>query len=188
MRIIAGSARGRQLAAFAGRDIRPTPDRVREALFSIIFSRLGSLSGCSVLDLFAGSGALGIEALSRGASHARFVDHSRQAIGTIHENLRRCGLAGRATVQLADLWQILPALSGPFSLIFADPPYAAGHVPRLLQEVSRYRLLAGEGLLCVETAPADAVPERVASLQLLERRRYGSTMLHFFHHLPEELA
>ena len=187
MRVIAGSARGRQLATFAGRDIRPTPDRVREALFSIIFSKIGPLTGCRVLDLFAGSGALGIEALSRGAGHVWFLDHSRQAIGTISENLQRCRLAERATVQRADLWQHLPALPGPFTLIFADPPYGADLVPRLLEEINRYQLLAGNGLLSIETAPDDEVPDRAGSLRLLERRRYGSTLLHFFHFSPEVL-
>lgn len=190
MRIIGGSARGRQLAGFAGRQIRPTPDRVREALFSILFSKRGALAGCNVLDLFAGSGALGIEALSRGARRAWFVDRSGQAIATIRQNLQRCGVAERGTVLAAELWQALPGLAGdgPFDLIFADPPYGEAHVPRLLEEINRHGLLARRGLLCLETAPADPVPEQVGDLRLLERRRYGSTMLHFFHPASEEPA
>jgi 16S rRNA (guanine(966)-N(2))-methyltransferase RsmD len=188
VRVIAGSARGRQLAAFAGRDIRPTPDRVREALFSILASKFGSFSGSRVLDLFAGSGALGIEALSRGSDHAWFVDHSRQAIATICDNLQRCRLAGQATVLMADLGQVLPTLDGPFQLIFADPPYGAGHVPRLVETISRLQLLAANGWLCVETAPADPVPEQFGSLRLFEQRRYGSTMLHFYQQPAEEPA
>ena len=190
MRVIGGSARGRQLAGFSGREIRPTPDRVREALFSILYSMRGPLSGCTVLDLFAGSGALGIEALSRGARHAWFVDSLRPAIDTIRQNLARCELADRATVIMADLWGVLPKLVGigPFDLLLADPPYAAGHAPRLLQEISRLGLLASDGLLCLETAPADPVPDQVNNLALLDRRRYGSTMLHFFHTAAEEPA
>jgi 16S rRNA (guanine(966)-N(2))-methyltransferase RsmD len=182
MRVIGGSARGRQLAGFTGREIRPTPDRVREALFSILYSKRGPLSGCAVLDLFAGSGALGIEALSRGAGHTWFIDSSRSAIDTIRQNLARCGLADRATVIMADLCETLPRMAGygPFDLLFADPPYAAGHAPRLLQEVSRLGLLTPDGLLCLETAPLDQVPDQVNNLALLDRRRYGSTMLHFF--------
>jgi 16S rRNA (guanine(966)-N(2))-methyltransferase RsmD len=190
MRVIGGTARGRALAAFSGREIRPTPDRVREALFSILFSKRGPLAGCLVLDLFAGSGALGIEALSRGAAQAWFVEQSRPAVGTIRENLRRCGLDSRARVLQADVWQTLPVLRGeaPYALIFADPPYGRDDAPRLLQEIARYGLLAADGLLCLETAPTDAVPERCAPLQLLERRRYGSTMLHFYQSCAEEPA
>lgn len=190
MRVIGGSARGRTLADFPGREIRPTPDRVREALFSILFSKLGPLAGCTVLDLFAGSGALGIEALSRGAKQVWFVENSRQAVGTIRENLKRCGLDGRAKVLLADVWQTLPVLRDetPNALIFADPPYGREYAPRLLQEIARYGLLAADGLLCLETATIDSVPDRCASLQLLERRRYGSTMLHFYHLCAEESA
>jgi 16S rRNA (guanine(966)-N(2))-methyltransferase RsmD len=190
MRVIGGSVRGRQLGGFSGREIRPTPDRVREALFSILYSKRGPFSGCTVLDLFAGSGALGIEALSRGARHAWFVESSRPAINTIRQNLARCELADRATVIMADLWRALPGLVevGPFDLLFADPPYAAGHAPRLLQEVSRLGLLATDGLLCLETAPTDPVPDQANNLALLDRRRYGSTMLHFFQPTAEEPA
>lgn len=190
MRVIGGTARGRALAGFSGREIRPTPDRVREALFSILFSKRGPLTGCAVLDLFAGSGALGIEALSRGAAQAWFVEHSRQAVGTIRQNLQRCGLDARAKVLLGDVWQMLPVLRGetPYALVFADPPYGRDHAPRLLQEIARYGLLAVDGLLCLETAVTDAVPDRCPPLQLLERRRYGATMLHFYHLCVEEPA
>jgi len=190
MRVIAGSARGLQLVDFTGREIRPTPDRVREALFSLLFSKRGPLTGSKVLDLFAGSGALGIEALSRGAAHAWFIDHSRQATDIIRKNLERSRLADRATVIVADIWQALPGLStvAPFPLIFADPPYGGGPVPQLLREIGRFGLLAGDGLLCLETAMGDPVADQVGALQLLDRRRYGSTMLHFFHPVDEEMV
>lgn len=190
MRVIAGSARGLHLADFPGREIRPTPDRVREALFSMLNSKRGPLTGCKVLDLFAGSGALGIEALSRGAAHAWFVDHSRQATGIISKNLERARLSDRATLMLADIWQALPGLgkTAPFAVIFADPPYGGGPVAQLLREVWRLGLLAGDGLLCLETAASDPVPERSGALQLFDRRRYGFTMIHFFHLVNEEPA
>jgi len=190
MRVIAGSARGLQLADFPGREIRPTPDRVREALFSMLNSKRGPLTGCKVLDLFAGSGALGIEALSRGAAHAWFVDHSRQATGIISKNLERSRLSARATLMLADIRQALPELSkaAPFTVIFADPPYGGGSVAQLLREVWRLGLLAGDGLLCLETSASDPVPDQSGALQLSDRRRYGSTMIHFFHLVNEELA
>lgn len=190
MRVIAGSARGRQLATFSGEAIRPTPDRVREALFSIVYSRRGSLTGSRVLDLFAGTGALAIEALSRGAEHAWFVDRAPLAIRTIDSNLRRCKLAERATVLSRDVWQTLPILTtaGPFELIFADPPYGQGAGPRLLEELQRYSLLAPGGLLVVETSACDPMPAQPAGLTALERRRYGVTVLHLYQQAGEDDA
>jgi len=190
MRVISGSARGRQLAPIAGREIRPTPDRVREALFSILYSRCGSMAGRKVLDLFAGSGALGIEALSRGALHAWFVDSSRQAVLTIRDNLERCRLSARATIVASDIWEALPgiAAAGPFEVIFADPPYARDHAPRLLMAAARLGLLAPDGLLMIETAISDQVPARAGALHCLDQRRYGSTLIHLFHCRSEEQA
>lgn len=182
MRVIGGSARGRQLADLAGRDIRPTPDRVREALFSILYSRRGPLAESRVLDLFAGSGALGIEALSRGAAHARFVDSAPRALAAIRENLTRCGFTERASVVAGDVWKALPdcAAAGPFDLIFADPPYGRELAPRLLAACAAEALLDTDGILCLEAAADDDVPEQSGTLQRFDRRRYGLTVLHFF--------
>lgn len=188
MRVIGGSARGRRLAAFAGRNIRPTSDRVREALFSILYSRRGVLSDCRVLDLFAGSGALGIETLSRGAAHAWFVDNSRDSVAILRENLERCGFSARATVVTQDIEKALPTLAGagPFDVIFADPPYGRDHAATLLERIDRHGLLGSEGLLCLETAVADPVPSQTGRLSLLDQRRYGSTVIHFYHLRGEE--
>jgi 16S rRNA (guanine(966)-N(2))-methyltransferase RsmD len=170
------------LATFSGEAIRPTPDRVREALFSILLSRCGTLAGARVLDLFAGSGALGIEALSRGAARAWFIDSAPQAVKTIGSNLERCKLTAQASVISRDVWLMLPAMtgSGPFQLIFADPPYGRGAGPRLLAEIARLRLLAPGGLLVLETAGSDPVPEEIPGLLRLDQRRYGTTMIHLF--------
>lgn len=188
MRVIAGSARGRQLATFTGKDIRPTPDRVREALFSILYSQRGTWAGGKVLDLFAGSGALGIEALSRGAEHAWFVDSSRQAATTIHANLERCGFASRATLILRDVMAALPIVAGagPFALILADPPYGRDLARPLLDNIFTHGLLAADGILCLETAAGDQVPDRFGNIRRFDQRRYGVTMLHFFQPVSEE--
>lgn len=190
MRVIGGTARGRKLAAFAGRAIRPTPDRVKEALFSILYSRKGMLTGGKVLDLFAGSGALGIEALSRGASHAWFVDSSRDAVSTIRDNLERCGFADRATVILRDVREALPtfAETGPFDVILADPPYSLDHAAELLEGLDRQGLLGEDGLICIETAAADPAPAQVGMLHRIDQRRYGLTMLHFYQCSSEDQA
>jgi 16S rRNA (guanine(966)-N(2))-methyltransferase RsmD len=183
MRVIGGTARGRRLVAFKGENIRPTTDRVREALFSMLFSRRGSLDGLRVLDIFAGSGALGIEALSRGAATACFIDSARQAGQTIRENLDRCGFAKKAQVIEGDALKVLQNLSGkaPFDLIFMDPPYGQDWATRALESISASELLAGDGLICLETGINDPVPERSGDLYCADQRRYGSTMVHFYH-------
>ena len=122
MRVVAGTAGGRRLQAPAGRDTRPTSDRVREATFNALHS-LGVVDGASVLDLFAGSGAMGVEALSRGADRVTFVDHDPRAIATIRLNLDRTGLAAAATVVRADASDYL-AGAPRFDLAILDPPYA----------------------------------------------------------------
>lgn len=188
MRIISGTARGRRLASFAGREIRPTPDRVREALFSILFSRTGPLAGRKVLDLFAGSGALGIEALSRGATQGWFVDKSRDAAATIRDNLMRCGFSSKGKILVRDVREVLPLLADnrPFDVIFADPPYHRELATSLLEGIDQQALLGKYGVLCLETAVSDQVPPRVGALHRLEQRRYGLTMLHFYQHADEE--
>ena len=122
MRVVAGSAGGRRLAAPPGEAVRPTADRVREATFNALGS-LGAVEGATVLDLFAGSGAMGIEALSRGATAATFVDRDARALAVVRANLDATGLAAHATVVRADAARFL-AGAGPFDLAVLDPPYA----------------------------------------------------------------
>ncbi len=181
MRIISGTARGRKLAEFSGNQIRPTPDRVREALFSKLTSRLGSFNGLRVLELFAGSGAQGLEALSRGAAAAILVDSSGQAERVIHENIARCKLGDRARVIRGDALTTLPRLTAdaPFDLILLDPPYHQGLIGQALEKIDSLQLLGDSGIICAESA-ADENLSDCGELQLLESRRYGSTMLHLY--------
>ncbi len=153
MRIIAGTWRGRPLEVAAGHATRPTADRVRETLFSMLASRLGSFEDLRVADLFAGSGALGLEALSRGAAQAVFVEQDSAAIAVIRANASKLGgswsvLAGSALA--------LPA-SQPFDLIFADPPYAPGSGSAAVAAVLRAGWLAPGGWMSVETERRDTV-------------------------------
>ena len=122
MRVVAGTARGRRLVSPRGRTVRPTSDRVREATFNAL-SSLGALEDASVLDLFAGSGALGIEALSRGAAAVTFVDHDPTAVATVRANLAATGLATAATVVRSDASRFLATGPGRFDLALLDPPY-----------------------------------------------------------------
>jgi 16S rRNA (guanine966-N2)-methyltransferase len=182
MRIIAGELRGRRIAAPAGRTTRPTPDRVRGALFSALESRLGgpgSLEGLRVLDLFAGSGALGIESLSRGAVSVTFVEHDRAALSALTQNLKSMGVESKARVVAEDAVRaldVLQARGDRFDAAFLDPPYGAPEAELALAALGLASLVHAGGILVLEHATADAPPEH-AGLALLRTRAYGSVSL-----------
>ncbi len=188
MRIISGSARGKRLASFSGKDIRPTPDRVRESVFNILFSKTGAFNGKAVLDIFAGTGAMAIEALSRGARRAWLVDQGQQSARVIPTNLKNCEFQDRAVYIRSDFERALPRLenSGPFDVVFLDPPYGKGLVTEALSLIVKADLLAPGGMVCAESSGRDEVPERVGGLELLESRRYGTTAVHFYAHPDQE--
>ena len=180
MRVIAGTSRGRRLASFKGRDVRPTPDRVREALFSILQSRLGDFSDLRILDLFSGSGALAIEALSRGAKTACFVEKVPASAKIIRENLERCQLTEKAHIAIKDAFLILQDFPPEsFDLIFLDPPYGRNLAEKAISEICKQRVLHRHGTLCAETGADEFLPEKIGCLQIFDRRRYGSVMIHF---------
>jgi 16S rRNA (guanine966-N2)-methyltransferase len=155
MRIIAGEWRGRRLAAPAGLATRPTADRVRETLFSMLTSRLGSFEGLRVADLFAGSGALGLEALSRGAAFAVFVEQDSRAVAAIKASAAELGADDRVRVSAGSALALPP--SQPFDLIFADPPYAEGSGTAVVAAVDRANWLSPGGWMAVETARGETV-------------------------------
>ena len=156
MRIIAGSWRGRALEAPAGMTTRPTADRTRETLFSMLASRLGNFEDLRVADLFAGSGALGFEALSRGASHATFVENNSAAIAAIRRNAAKLGADERVRL-IASSALSLPS-SDPFDLILADPPYAPGAGTAVVAAMAQANWLAPGGWMSIETARDDVEP------------------------------
>lgn len=153
MRIIAGKWRGRPLEVPPGRATRPTADRVRETLFSMLASRIGSFGDLRVADLFAGSGALGFEALSRGAAHATFVESDRAAAAAIRRNAEKLGVP----VEVLSGSALTLPRTDPFHLIFADPPYAAGSGNAAVQAVANAGWLAAGGWMSVETGRGDIV-------------------------------
>ena len=155
MRIIAGEWRGRPLVAPAGQGTRPTADRTRETLFSMLASRLGSFDGLRVADLYAGSGALGLEALSRGAAHATFVDNDPKALSAIRTNVLAFKADNRADVRSLSAANLAP--SQPFDLVFADPPYGAGSGDTVIQAVRSANWLAAGGWLAIETEAREPV-------------------------------
>ncbi len=182
LRIISGSARGIRLATFSGRDIRPTPDRVREAIFSILYSRLGELHGKSVLDLFAGTGAMALEALSRGAAKAVTVDAGPQAAQTVAANARACRFEGQLTHVRGEVAAALPRLAGQsvFDLIFLDPPYGRGLLDQTLGQIANLGLLSARGLICGEAGAREAVADAAGALLRIDTRTYGATAIHFY--------
>ncbi len=179
MRVIAGSARGHKLKSVAGNTTRPITDRAKEALFSILGDWIVDRQ---VLDLFGGTGAVGIEALSRGAAHAHFIDHSRTAIRAMQQNLTHCRLAARATVERGDSFRFLEKFKGgPFELIYIAPPqYQELWREALLAVESRPNLLTEDGVVIVQIHPREETPLALSSLIEFDRRRYGSVLLIFY--------
>ena len=155
MRIIAGEWRGRPLVAPKGLDTRPTADRTRETLFSMLVSRIGSFDGLRVADLYAGSGALALEALSRGAALAVLVENDRAALNAIEANAAKLGAAARLQVRAMSAAR-LPR-EAPFDLVLADPPYAAGSGSAVAKAVADAEWLAPGGWLAIETAKGDDI-------------------------------
>jgi len=187
MRIIAGEWRRRPLIAPPGRATRPTADRVRETLFSMLASRLGSFEDLRVADLFAGSGAAGIEALSRGAATAVFVERDAGAARVIAENLRRTGLAGPAArVERADVVAWLTRARMRADLAIVDPPYRATDLlARTLEALGSGRLLAPGAMVVAKHFWRDRPPDRIGMLAVERERRFGETALTFYRLVDE---
>ncbi len=178
MRIVAGTWRGREILAPKGATTRPTSDRVREAVFSAVRSRIGDLSGVRVLDGFAGSGALGLEALSRGADSATFIEPDRAARDAIARNAAALGAERLVTVVPGDLFRLGVRMipGAPFALLFLDPPYriVPAQVSRLLEDLAGGGSLAPEALVVYEHATGVA-PDWPDGFCSQGGRRYGTT-------------
>jgi len=181
LRIIAGEFKGRRLEVVDEPGLRPTSDRAREALFSILADRA---VGARVLDAYAGSGALGFEALSRGARHAIFVDSSKTAVRALERNRAELGCLDISRVVEGDVVTLLDrgALAGPFDLVLADPPFGAGEHARFLAAVGRHRPVVPGGLLILEDEASktkESVPD-LPGFGHFRRAVYGRSMLHFY--------
>ena len=175
VRIIAGRLKGRRLKAPAWDGLRPTSDKLRETLFNILAPRV---EGARVLDGFAGTGAVGIEAISRGAAHVTFVEQDRRAVALIEENLKVCVVQGGYTIQRGDVATVLPGLgSNAFDLILLDPPYDITTMTAVLEASAR--ALAPGGLVVLEHATRRAL-EPVASLESVRQVKSGDSTLTFF--------
>lgn len=171
MRVIAGSLRGRKLFSPDG-SARPTTDRVKESLFNIIQF---DVPGAAVLDLFAGSGQLGIEALSRGAASAVFVDSSKQSLETVKKNTELCGLCGRSRLILSDAFSFLASCREKFDIVFLDPPYREKLCPEALELLGSV-LRRNCAVIC-ETQADEVLPSCAGSLELRKEYRYSDIKL-----------
>ena len=178
MRVITGSARGRRLRELEGLETRPTTDRVKESMFNILQF---DIEGSRVLDLFAGTGQLGIEALSRGAAAAVFVEQRRDAVALIRENLKLTGLTDRARVVSGDALSYLAGAGERFDLVFLDPPYAAGLWKPALEALSRFDILLDHGIILCESPQDEALPDVVGSCRIHRTYRYGRIKLTTYH-------
>lgn len=174
MRVIAGSARGRRLKELQGMDTRPTTDKVKESLFNIIQFEL---EGRKVLDLFSGTGQLGIEALSRGAAHCTFVDQRREAAGLIRENLKSCEFSELSQVVQGDALSFLTACREKFDVIFLDPPYQTDLLPRSLEAITRFDILRENGIIVCECAADRNLPPLAFPYEQGREYRYGKIKL-----------
>lgn len=175
MRVITGSARGRRLITLEGEDIRPTTDKVKEAVFSSIQFEI---EGRSVLDLFAGSGSLGIEALSRGAKKAVFCDLSRQAVGVINKNLENTRLDSFSTVINTDGISYLRTTREKFDIIFMDPPYRKQLIDKAMQYA--HDVMNSGGVIVCESAYDEILPEKCGDFTVVKEAKYGKTKVTYY--------
>ena len=178
MRVIAGKYKGRKLASPDNYDIRPTSDKAKEALFSILTNEV---PGARVLDLFAGTGALGIEALSRGAQSCVFCDSSRTAISLVKQNLAHCAVEEEARVRAGDYRTSLENLPGTFDIILMDPPYGKGLLDDAFRIISERGLLAEDGVIVAELRKEEDLPDEMYGFIKQKERRYGIVKLAIYH-------
>lgn len=180
MRIVGGKAKGRRLLSAKGLKTRPTSDKVKESIFNIL--RL-DFEGKDVLDLFAGTGNLGIEALSRGAMRAVFIENNRRAISILERNLNNCNFIDRSEIIESNVAQGIKILENKdlsFDLVFLDPPYAEQLLRDTLVKVSRSEIVKDGALLIAEHSHSERIEQHVERLTLIDQRRYGKTLVSFF--------
>ncbi len=170
MRVITGTARGKRLKELPGMDTRPTTDRVKEGLFNVIQF---DIEGRRVLDLFAGTGQLGIECLSRGAASCDFVDSAPAAMKIIKDNVTACRLTEKATFHQKDFSAFLNGVRGKYDLIFLDPPYASGNLERAMEKIAAIDIVSGNGIIVCESPVEHTLPELPGEYVKTGEYRYG---------------
>lgn len=184
MRIIAGELRGRRIKSPSTNDIRPTSDKVKEAIFSMILPYTTGDFTC--VDLFAGSGNMGIEAISRGASKVFFTDASRQSLNLVRENLKICNVEDRGVLICGDFRSNIRRIKETADIYFVDPPYADGYIPPALWAINEAGNLRTGGIVVCEHSKKDILDEEYPGFRKLKERRYGAISVTIFEKVEEE--
>jgi 16S rRNA (guanine966-N2)-methyltransferase len=177
MRIISGELRGRKLLSPDSDKVRPTTDKVKEAVFNILAPYL---EDAVVIDLFAGTGSLGLEALSRGAVRVYFVDKSKESINLVKENVKRCAAEDRSVILLYDFERGLERIPEKVDIIFLDPPYSKGFMEKSLSLISASMRLNEDGIVVAEHGKDEILPDRIGNLTKIKEKKYGKIMISIY--------
>jgi len=180
LRVISGLSKGHKLKTVNGLNTRPTTDRVKESVFSVIAPYI---EDACVLDLFAGTGSLGIEALSRGAKEAVFVDHHKECIDVIQQNIKHTKFEDKSTVIFDDVYRAMVKLAQNgmrFDMFFLDPPYSNGYLPRIISQLEVCDLLKKDSIIVAECFKEDAYPDSVSNIKVRKIKEYGETLVVFY--------
>lgn len=182
MRIITGEYRGRKLETPVGYDVRPTTDKVKEAVFNLLMNDIWD-SVC--VDLFAGTGNLGLEALSRGAKKCYFCDNSRESLNLIKRNIKKCEAMDKSVVLAGDFTKTLTRINEQADVIFLDPPYKDGLYEKCLSLIDSLDLLSETGIIVAEHSIQDPMPEKAGNLVIQKEKRYGKIQITIYRHQEE---
>lgn len=177
MRIIAGEWKGRKLTSPAGNHVRPTSDKVKEAMFNMIMQYT---PGAVVLDLFAGSGNLGLEAASRGAERVYFGDSSRESLNLTKRNIETCSASQRTVCFLGDWENVLGRIHEKLDIVFLDPPYREGLLPDCIEKIQNLALMQPDGIIVVEYDIKQVLPDELHGFQKIKEKRYGTTCISIY--------
>lgn len=183
MRIISGQYRGRKLESPIGREVRPTTDKVKEAIFNLLMMDVPD-SVC--VDLFAGSGSLGLEALSRGASKCYFCDNSRDSIKLIRENINKCGAMENSVILAGDFSKALARIDEKIDIFLLDPPYREGLYINCLSEIDNADMLSRDGVIIAEHGSKNQLPDEVGNLEKIRVKKYGTMSVSIYKNKVEE--
>ena len=182
MRIITGIYKGRKLESPVGYEVRPTSDKVKEAVFNLLMNDIWD-SVC--VDLFAGTGNLGLEALSRGAKRCYFCDNSRQSLELVIKNVKKCGAEDKSVILAGDYSRALGRIREQADIFFLDPPYSSGVYEKCLEQIDTLDLLSHEGIIVAEHGTREEMPQRVGRLIRVKERKYGRVMISIYRYAEE---
>lgn len=183
MRIITGEYRGRRIETPYGKDVRPTSDKVKEAIFSILYD---NIFNAVVVDLFAGTGNLGLEALSRGAMRAYFGDNSKESIKFIKANVEKCGAESKSKIIFADYMKVLQRINEKIDIFFVDPPYDSGLYEKVLTSIDTLDLLSNDGIIITEHDKNMCMQDRIGKLIKFKVRHYGKISISLYRNMVED--